>query len=604
MAAENVSQLRDIPPISAYKNAQLPTTERVEDLLSRMTLEEKAGQLFHTMIFQGENGQLSGANADLGLASTEDMVGNALMTHFNLVGAIHDASGTAEWHNRLQERALETRLGIPISLSSDPRNHFTENVGTSFTAGVLSQWPETLGLAALRSPDLVQKFADIARQEYLALGLRVALHPQIDLATEPRWCRINATFGEDAELAGDLVEAYIRGFQGESFGPHSVATITKHFPGGGPQKDGEDPHFPYGKEQVYPGDNFDYHLKPFLKAIAAGTTQMMPYYGQPVGTEHEEVGFAFNKGIITGLLRTKLGFEGIVCTDWGLVTDASIMGQSMPARAWGCESLSEIDKAKKILDAGCDQFGGEAKPELIVQLVREGRTPESRIDESVRRLLAEKFALGLFDNPFVDVESASQIVGKREFCDEGDVAQRHSYTLLTNKGGILPLKSIYMKKVYTEGMAPAVLAKYGALVTTKPESAELAILRLRAPFEPRTGGFEAFFHAGSLDYPASEKARLAHIFSVVPTIVDMYLDRPAIIPEIANEAQALLASYGSSAHALMDVLNGDFVPQGKLPFDMPSSTKAVEESRSDVPYDTKEPLFRFGHGLSYLPPTE
>ena len=147
-----------------------------------------------------------------------------------------------------------------------------------------SQWPEPIGLAATGDAALVQQFGDIARQEYLAVGIRVALHPMADLATEPRWARINGTFGEDAELASRMVSAYIRGFQGEKLGPHSVACMTKHFPGGGPQKDGEDPHFSYGKDQVYPGNNFDYHLIPFEAAFQAGTAQIMPYYGMPVGT--------------------------------------------------------------------------------------------------------------------------------------------------------------------------------------------------------------------------------------------------------------------------------------------------------------------------------
>ena len=131
------------------------------------------------------------------------------------------------------------------------------------------------------------------------------------------------TFGEDAELAARLVAAYIRGFQGESLGPDSVACMTKHFPGGGPQHDGEDPHFPYGREQVYPGGNFDYHLIPFEAALAAGTAQIMPYYGMPVGTALEEVGFGFNRGVITALLRERYGFDGVVCTDWGLLNDTS-----------------------------------------------------------------------------------------------------------------------------------------------------------------------------------------------------------------------------------------------------------------------------------------
>jgi beta-glucosidase len=586
-------------PTFPYRDASLPIDQRVEDLLRRMTLAEKAGQMFHDMIAMGPNGTLSQSIPEMSLESTDQVVGKKLMSHFNLIGPVTDVSATAEWQNRLQERALETRLGIPITLSSDPRNHFTDNVGTSFKAGLFSQWPETLGLAALRAPKLVQRFADIARQEYLAIGLRVALHPQIDLATEPRWARIVATFGEDADLTSQLVVAYIRGFQGAKLGTESVSTVTKHFPGGGPQKDGEDPHFHYGREQVYPGKNFDYHMRPFRAAIYAGCSQMMPYYGMPVGTQFEEVGFGFNRHIITGLLREQLGFDGIICTDWGLITDAKVLGQDMPARAWGAEHLTEIQRVKKVLDAGCDQFGGESRPDLVVQLVKDGQVPESRIDESVRRLLREKFVLGLFEQPFVDVEAALTVVGNAEFKTEGDQAQRRAYTLLTNGDDFLPLQSCEGKRAYIEGVNSSLLIARGLQIVDSPSSADLALLRLKAPFEPRPGGFEAMFHAGSLEYSEQEKARQADIYKSVPTVVDMYLDRPAVIPEIAAAAKALLVSYGSSSEAFLDVIFGHVQPEGKLPFDLPSSMEAVKSSRSDMQYDTANPRFRFGDGLSY-----
>lgn len=591
-----------------YQDGTKSIDERVSDLLSRMTLAEKAGQLFHNMIIMGPEGTLAPPSPDFGIAGTEELLGQKLMSHFNLVGPITDVKTTAKWYNTLQKYALEqTRLGIPVTLSTDPRNHFTENVGTGFRAGLMSLWPETLGFAALRDVALVERFADIARQEYIALGLRVALHPQIDLATEYRWARISATFGEDADLSGELAQAYIRGFQGKggkNIGPESVSTITKHFPGGGPQKDGEDPHFTYGKEQVYPGKYCQYHLKPFTKAIEAGTRQMMPYYGQPVGTEYEAIAFAFNKGIITSLLRERLGFDGIICTDWGLITDTSILGQDMPARAWGCEELTEIERVKKILDAGCDQFGGESRPELVIKLVEDGQIPESRLDSSVKRLLSEKFALGLFDNPFVDVDAAVKIVGNPEFVKEGALAQRKSHTLLTNNKNVLPLSSedIKSKKIYIEGLKAPAAESRGLQIVSSSSDADIAILRLRCPYEPRPGGFEAAFHAGSLEYSATEKERQAAIYKSVPiSIVDVYLDRPAAIPEIADQATALMVSYGSSDDAFLDVLfgTGGIGPMGKLPFDLPRSMEAVRKSRVDVPFDTENPTFRFGHGLSY-----
>ncbi|KAJ5623204.1 hypothetical protein N7490_011809 [Penicillium lividum] len=587
-----------------YRDSSKSIDERASDLVARMTLAEKAGQLFQNMIFPGPDGSLAPALPDFGLGDTKEQISGNFMTHFNLIGPVQDPFMIAKWQNALQRYALtQTRLGIPITISSDPRHHFNENVGTSFFSGAMSLWPETLGFGALRDAKLVERFADIARQEYIAMGLRVSLHPQVDLATEYRWARINATFGEDADLSGELAQAYIRGFQGDTLGATSVSTMTKHFPGGGPQLNGEDPHFTYGREQVYPGNHMKYHLEPFKKAIEAGTRHIMPYYGMPVGTEWEEVGFAFNKDVITGVLREELGFEGIVCTDWGLITDTEIFGQSMPARAWGCEGLSHLERVKKILDAGCDQFGGESVPELVIQLVEQGLIPESRIDESVTRLMREKFVLGLFDNPFVDEEAAVKIIGQPEWKKEGEAAQRRSFTLLKNEKNTLPLREEEYrgKKIYIEGVNQSAAEARGFEISSI-EEADVAIMRLQCPFEPRQGGFESFFRAGSLAFSTEEKARQAEIFSKVPvSIVDVYLDRPAVIPEVASQATALTVSYGSTEIAFLDIILGTngAAPEGKLPFDLPSSMEAVENSKEDVPYDTELPLFKFGQGLAY-----
>ncbi|NUU22527.1 MAG: glycoside hydrolase family 3 protein, partial [Streptomycetaceae bacterium] len=517
-----------------YEDPSRPVAERVEDLLGRMTVEEKAGLMFQTMAMMGEGGKLVDDPAELlmGSATVRRMIEDRLMSHFNIFGGAAPAQ-IAAWHNQVQEIALGTRLGIPVTISTDPRHHFTDNPGTAAMAQGFAQFPETTGLAAIGDEELVREFADIMRREYLAVGIRVALHPQIDLATEPRWARINGTFGEDAELTGRMVAAYIKGAQGDTLGPQSVAAMTKHYPGGGPQKDGTDPHFANGREQVYPGDNFAYHLEPFKKALEAGTSQMMPYYGMPIGTDMEEVAFGFNKGVITGLLREELGFDGIVCTDWGLISDAEIFGQAYPARAWGVEHLGEQERVLRVIEAGCDQFGGEACPEHVVALVRDGKVAEERLDMSVRRILREKFVLGLFDEPFVSVEDADALVGTPEALALGLRTQSRSITLLKNgaEGAaqpVLPLAS--GTKVYVEGVDAEVAARYGTVVAT-PEEADVAIVRTRTPWDPADGPFEAFFHGGSLAFGADELQRLLGLCATVPTVVDIYLERPAVIPE-------------------------------------------------------------------------
>jgi len=582
--------------LDPYEDPRRPIDERVEDLLAQMTLEEKAGLMFHTMIGMNKDGSILEKTGLWPVPPTSDMIARRLMNHFNLL----QGSGPrhmAEWHNRVQKMAERTRLGIPVTLSTDPRHAFSQNPLASLNAGSFSQFPEPTGLAATRDAELVREFADIARQEYLAVGIRLALHPMADLATEPRWARANGTFGEDADLAAEMTAAYIRGFQGETLGKDSVACMTKHFPGGGPQMNGEDAHFPYGREQVYPGENFDYHLKPFEAAFEAGTAQIMPYYGMPVGTPLEEVGFGFNKDVITGLLRGKYGFDGVVCTDWSLLTPFKILWQEMmPARAWGVEHLSRSERAQKILEAGVDQFGGEACPEVIVHLVRDGKVSEERIDQSVWRLLRDKFRLGLFDNPYVDVKAAEKIVGKPEFRQAGALAQRKSIVLLKNEKQTLPLKSGL--KIYVENLKPESIRPYGQVVNDIAE-ADIAILRLNAPYEKRKGLAEGWFHAGDLDFKEPEKGRILNILNQVPTIVDIYLERPAVIPEVAERSAALLANFGASDEAVLDVVFGKFEPQGKLPFELPSSMQAVREQKEDLPHDSENPLFPFGHGLCY-----
>jgi beta-glucosidase len=589
--------------LDPYEDPRRPIDERVEDLLAQMTLEEKAGLMFHMIAGVNPDGSLEPPSEGFMRTLIAELVTARLMNHFN-VHALPEPRLAATWYNRLQELAEGTRLGIPVTISSDPRHAFSNNPAASFMAGHFSQWPEPIGLAAIGDEALVEQFGDIARQEYLALGIRVALHPMADLATEPRWARINGTFGEDAQLSARLTAAYIRGFQGPALGPASVACMTKHFPGGGPQKDGEDPHFPYGKEQVYPGDNFDYHLIPFDAAFAAGTAQIMPYYGVPIGLAFEEVAFGFNKEIITGLLRGRYGFDGVVCTDWGLLTDLEIGGRVMEARAWGVEALSRPERAKKALDAGVDQFGGEACPEVVVELVRSGQVSEARIDESVRRLLRDKFRLGLFDNPYVDLDAAERIVGNDEFRAAGALAQRKSIVLLKNGATVdaaaLPVRG--RPKIYIEQIAPDTARVY-AEVVQRIEDADLAILRLAAPYEPRDGSFlERLFHAGDLDFKGEEKAHILSILERVPTIVAISLDRPAVIPEIVAQSAALLADFGASDDAVLDVVFGRFTPSGKLPFELPSSMEAVRQQKADVPYDSEGPLFPFGYGLTYATP--
>jgi beta-glucosidase len=567
-----------------FQDPGLSPFQRAGDLLNRLSLEDKAGLMFQPLAGIGD----FDADGPLGYPSTKSLFERKI-NHFNILQG-STARELAEWANAVQAEVRKQPWGIPVTISSDPRHAFGNNPGTGMAAGPFSQWPEQLGFGALDDLEAIRRFAETVRREYRAVGISLALHPQIDLATDPRWSRAGGTYGQSVEITGRLAVAYVQGLQGDKTGSEWVAAMGKHFPGGGPQLDGEDPHFEYGREQVYPGGFWDIHLQPFKDVLDAGISQMMPYYGVPTGTPYEEVGFSFNKQIVTGLLREELGFDGIVCSDWGI----------LGATPWGVEHLSFEERMLKALDAGIDQLGGEACPDVLIGLVREGRISEERIDNSARRLLKEKFALGLFDSPFVNPDRAELIVGAEDSRREGLAAQAAAHTLLTNgsDAGRLPLpKGI---SVYVEGMDAAALAGRANVVGT-PEEADVAILRLAAPFEQRghPGDLESFFHAGSLDFPDDDVAHVKAVSAAAPTVVDVYLDRPAILTPMIPLASSLIANFGASDEAFAQVLFGEAEPQGRLPFELPSSMAAVEASRPDVPSDTADPAFEFGAGLRY-----
>lgn len=594
-----------------YEDPRLDPHERTADLLARLSLAEKVGLMFQTVIEVGEDGSPVEAPGRISKSATSQVILRQYMNHFN-VHRIRTARQAATWNNRIQEMAEQTPHGIPVTISTDPRHAFTENAGVAFSAGPFSQWPDGLGLAALGDPALVRRFADIARQEYRAVGIRAALHPQVDLATEPRWGRQAQTLGADADTVAALTAAYLEGFQGERLGPDSVACTTKHFPGGGPQRDGEDAHFPYGREQVYPGGMFEYHLRPFRTAIDRGTAAIMPYYGMPVGlvrngTAIEEAGFGYNRQIVTDLLREELGYDGVVVTDWELVNDNHVGDQVLPARAWGVEELTAPQRMARILEAGCDQFGGEECTDLLLDLVGQGVVDERRIDESVRRLLLVKFQLGLFDDPFVDEDAAEQIVGRASFREAGFAAQAASTTVLVNTPGAdgRPTLPLFTRPdppaVYTENVSPRALEGL-AVPVEAPEKADLALVRIGAPFEPRDDLFlEAWFHQGSLEFPPGLVHRLRRLAEHCPLVVVVTLERPAILTPLLPFVHALVVGYGSSDAAVLAALSGRIPPTGRLPVEIPRSMAAVRAGQEDVPGGTTDPVFARGAGLSISP---
>ncbi len=589
--------------LDVYEDSRATIDARLDDLISQMSLEEKAGTMFITMIGMTPEGTpidkpfIPEGPMDLmfikGMPTASELMVDKRMNSFNIVHP-YDPEILVRFNNNIQKLAERSRLGIPVTIASDPRHGTENNPGAAIFTPSFSQWPSSLGLAATRDTLLVREFANIARQEYLATGIRLALHPMADLATEPRWGRLSGTFGEDAELSAMMTKAYVLGFQGDSLDANGVACMTKHFSGGGPQENGEDAHFAYGKNQVYPGNNFDYHLIPFEKgAFPAKTAQMMPYYGIPVDQTEENVAFAFNKTIITTMLREKYGFEGVICTDWNIINASRIS----EARAWGLEHLSPSERTKRVIEAGCDQFGGESSPELIIELVKNGELSEARIDQSVRRILKDKFVLGLFDDPYLDENKAREVVGSEAFREMGEIAQAKSAVLLKNDN-LLPLKK--GTKVYLEGVSKTEMFNSLGEVVSNKKDADVVIKRIVTPFDERSDNFlERFLHQGRLYYTEEELEEIIGDSQGKPLVVVANLERPAILTEVDEVSSSLIAEFGVSDKVLANLIFGVEQPEGKLPFELPSSWEAVENQKEDLPYDSQDPLYKFGHGLSY-----
>ena len=513
---------------------------------------------------------------------------------------------TAKFHNGLQEMAESSRLGIPIVFSTDPR-HGVGRGGASGAAAkpAISQWPDQLGLAATRDPELVRQFGQVAARELRAIGIQCLLGPMADVSTEPRWNRISGTFGEDFELATTLTGAIVEGFQGKQLGPESVMTVTKHFPGDGPVKDGYDPHNSYGKWTIYPGNRFDDHLRPFKAAFDAGTGGIMGGYFIPVGKDL--VAINFSKLMLNGLLRKTMGFQGLVVTDWN---------RNMP---WGVETLSEKDRQKMEILAGVDQIGGDNNPGVILSSVKDGTIPMTVIDTVARRVLRPTFRLGLFENPYVDPERAKATVASAEFLAAGYAAQVRSTVLLKNADDLLPAAS--GRRIYVDGLSRDAAAAFGTVVDD-PKAADLAILRVASPATtyPYGGAFAGGGGRGGAATPVTPPPQPTYGITLAygnaanwqvletirkvaasgtKTVVIVSMDKPVILTEFIDNVAAVFGAFGASDAALLDVVFGKAKPTGKLPFDVPSDMPSVMAQAADVPFDMVDPMFKFGFGLTY-----
>lgn len=622
--------------LDAYEDWRLTSEQRSKDLLARMSIEEKVGfMLISSAGLKNETSFGSAAGNGNPITSDfneEDRVSTVNIftrkplpypimniagttkgvTQFHLRHFILRANTTArimaEWANKLQALCESDGLGIPAIIASNPRNHLTKDASVGLSVGktVFSTWPGELGMSAMHDLSLVREFAAIARKEWTSVGIRKGYMYMADLSTEPRWQRIEGTFGENSAWVAQMITQIVLGFQGTQLGPASVALTTKHFPGGGAGEGGQDPHFEWGRVEHFPGGKFDNNLIPFKAAIKAGTSAIMPYYSLPHNTPFDTIAYAYNKAVIHDLLRKKLGFKGIINSDTGPI-------EMMP---WGAENLSVTERYKKTLEAGVNLYSGTADPAKLLETVKTGMVDTALVDASVLRLLIEKFTLGLFENPYVDVEAAEKIVGNQKFQERADLAMRKSIVLLRNEVHTLPLKAktkVYFESYYQKkGAAPGNVYMaggrhhYNIEFVNTPEAADIILLWL-------TPGSKSLFESDgspiflSLSKNGIDTGYVNRLSSQKPTILAINYTNPWVIDEIYNPAtkshfKSIIATFNTTADALLDVISGKFNPGGKMPFTTPVSEEAVKQQLSDVPGYLKGPaypLFKYGEGIHY-----
>lgn len=519
--------------LDVYEDWRQPSEVRAKDLASQLSIEEIAGLMLYSnhnsipmnrrdsLGFYGgkpfsESGAVSSALSDAQIKFLkEDNLRHVLVT------SVESAEVAAIWNNNVQAFVEGLNHGIPANNSSDPRHNASND--SEFNAGgggAISMWSNTLGMAATFDPKLVERFGEIASIEYRALGIATALSPQVDIATEPRWLRVNGTFGEDPALSIDMARAYCDGFQSTSaeteiadgWGYQSVNAMVKHWPGGGACEAGRDAHYGFGKYSVFPNDNLETHKLPFTQGAfnLSGKTKMasavMPYYtvsfGQ--GNEGESVGNSFSSEVILNQLRNQIGYEGVVCTDWGITHDEIHVGIHS-GKPWGVESLSVAERHYKVLMAGVDQFGGNDDKIPVLEAYKMGVAEHgeefmrNRFEESAVRLLMNIFRVGLFENAYLQPEESAKIVGNPEFMKEAYDAQLKSIVMVKNHSNTLPVakgKKVYIPQRFSPeftnfwgGRVPSrtynpvaqnIIEQHFIPVST-PEEADFAIVFIESP---------------------------------------------------------------------------------------------------------------------------
>ncbi len=595
--------------LDVYEDWREDAETRANDLVSQMTVREKIAQMQHPTFLPREDGEIPSYLEKW--CNTED-IGMLLIRELNSVEA------AANTMNTIQEYAEGSRLGVPVLVSMDSVH------GLSYVSGA-TVTPHNLALAATRDEELVTKLAEIARDEHIAVGVRMTLSPEGDIASEPRWGRVMETFGEDSDLVTTMTTAQIVAFQNGSDGLNSgsIVACLKHFPGAGPQMDGKDTSPIVSDEET-----LQIHLKPYYSALEVNVASIMPYYSVPLALDMENSAIG-SKATLQDLLRDEMGFEGIIQTDWGMIWAIQ--------EALGTMTGEEVSDEEAILigvtESRVDGIGGESIKliDYMEQYTSEGKIDEEILTAAATRIVKAKFELGVFENPYCDVDYAVSYVGNEESQQVNLQAAREAMTLLKNDG-VLPLDPDAEQTILVcgpragdmdslvggwssqqEGMtiADAVTAYAGDNTTViyEPEDVErITELAEEADVIIVSVGEPSYQHDppwgyDTLEITESQQQILeAAVASGKPVITVVTGGRPYILTWCDENTNAILEAYypGSQGGiAIAETLYGLNNPTGKTPIQFPRDMESVNNQASDVSFDLENPLYDYGYGLSY-----
>jgi beta-glucosidase len=421
--------------LQPYEDWRLNEYCRAQDLVARMSVPEKVGLMSETANI--------GTGAGAVPQSVKDLVEKSHLRQalIRLQGAASGAQ-LASYLNDVQKLCEAQPWGVPFLVTTDPSHgfgmdtHGTTGAQSLSASAVVSPWPQPLGLGAINDATVTRQYGDMVRQEFMGMGFRWQLGPMADLATEPRWARVQNTFGENAYHVAKHARACIEGFQGVGDGglKNGIAATMKHFPGAGANESGKDSHSRTGKYNVYPGGNFKYHQIPFQAAIDVGAAVVMPCYSifkEQLEYDPEQTGAAFSRGIVTTYMKETLGFSGMVTSDWG----------TMSTTPWGVEALSQTERVARFLQAGSHQLGSDSFT-LVQAAYDQGLITVADIDAAAVKILELSFKLGLFENPYV-AASASDAVRSETNRTNGFIAQKKAVVLLKNRAHETPPPLFY-----------------------------------------------------------------------------------------------------------------------------------------------------------------